>query len=553
MTSRKAHVRAFFGGDGTLAESDRAWLSIALGVAGCVYLSYLAIYSYPVHGAGLYLAIAEQISEHGYRLPRTIPHYTADGVPFAYPPLMFYVIAAFRDGVGIDPIALTRYLPGLITIAYLVPYYYTAKELLESPSHAGIATVLLFVTPVVLKWHLAAGGIVRAAAFLFVLTGLYTGLHLFKTGDRRWLLPSVVLFALTVLTHPVYATFFGLTYLLMFSFFDRSQRGIGHGVMVAIGGILLAAPWWWQVISMHGPTIFSTAARTHDGLGGGAPRLLESFVSPLLSLSHWPFYVLSVAGVLSLGRRRRFFLPIWLLSTGYVFVQDRLLYVAGSMAAAVFIVDVCLPTVRERFRVESNRRLVPLFVVVLLGCSVVGFSVLTTTDIELDGQTEHVLPAPYMDRQDQRAMTWVKHRTAPSARFVVLGDAAELFPFVTNRTSLISPWGVEWEGNAQFEYQKELYDSTSACSNAECLTRSLADAQFQPEYVYVPKGHYTIRRDDRTQSPRMRRSLVASKRYTLVFENRGVMIFRVVSSSEMAISLRIEAVSTSNATAQIRT
>ncbi|WP_458204588.1 ArnT family glycosyltransferase [Haladaptatus sp. NG-SE-30] len=517
----------FFSSDGSLADSDRAWLTVALGVAGGVYLSYLTIYSYPVHGAGLYLAIAEQISEQGYQLPRTIPHYTADGIPFAYPPLIFYLIAALTDGFGVDPISLTRYLPGLFTIVYLVPYYYIANEFLESPSHAGVATILLALTPVVLKWHLAAGGIVRAAAFLFVLTGFYTGIRLFKTGDRRWLLPSVALFTLTVLTHPVYATFFGLTYLLMFGFFDRSRRGFGYGAVVAIGGLVLAAPWWWQIVSMHGPTIFTAAAGTHDGLGGGLSRLYESFVSPFFSQSQWPFYLLSLAGVLSLGVRRRFFLPVWLLSTGYFFVQDRLLYVAGAMAAAVFLLDVGLPPIRARLEDDTQQQIVSLFVVFLLVGSVVGLGVLTTTDFESGVQTERMLPAPYMDNQDRHAMEWVKQQTAPSARFVVVGDAAELFPFVTDRTNLISPWGVEWKGNAQFEYHKELYDSTSACTTAECLTRSLGEARLHPEYVYVPKEHYTIRRDDHTQSPQMRRSLIASKQYTLVFENRGVMIFRV--------------------------
>lgn len=523
--SLKARVRVFFSTDGM--ESDGVWLSIAITVSMVVYLAYLAIYPFPAHGAGLYLAIAEQISAHGYRLPETIPYYTVDGVPFAYPPLMFYVIAVLHDTFGIDPISLTRYLPGLITVVYLIPYYYLAKEVLESPSQAGSATVLLAVTPVVLKWHLAAGGIVRASAFLFVLTGLYTGIRTFKGTDRRWLLPSIVLFALTILTHPVYTILFGLSYLLIFSFFDRSWTGLGLGASVAIGGIALATPWLWHVVSTYSISIFTAAAGTHDGLGGGLARLLDSFVDPLLSRTQWPLYSLSVAGVLYLAQRRRLFVPVWMILTGYLLGQDRLLYVAGAMAAAVFVCEVCLPIVRDQQGDDSRRRYISFFLLILVGGSIIGFGILTTADTATENRLEIHLPAPYMNQHDEHAMEWVTRHTDPSSRFVVLGDAAELFPFMTHRTSIVSPWGVEWKGSTQFERQRELYDSTSACKTADCLTQSLSNARLRPDYVYIPKGHYTIRRDDHIQSSRMRRSLVKSPEYTLVFENRDVMIYRV--------------------------
>ncbi|GAA5051452.1 hypothetical protein GCM10025751_26620 [Haladaptatus pallidirubidus] len=441
---------------------------------------------------------------------------------------MFYVIAVLRDAFSINPISLTRYLPGLITIAYLVPYYYVAKELLESPSQAGGATVLLAITPVMLKWHLAAGGIVRAVAFLFVLTGLFTGIQTFKEKNRRWLLPSIGLFALTILTHPVYMALFGLSYLLLVGFFDRSWRGVGLGALVAIGGIVLTAPWWWHIISTYGLSIFAAAAGTHDGLGGGIARLLDSFVDPLMSSTQWPFYFLAVAGVLYLVRDRRLFIPVWMVLTGYILSQNRFLYIAGAMAAAAFVFEVCLPVIRDQMEDDIHRRYIPLFLLVLLVSSVVGFGALMTTDSEpIEDRMETVLPAPYMDKHDRNAMGWVKRHTPPSSRFVVLGDAAELFPYITHRTSLVSPWGVEWKGSTQFKRQKELYDSTSACKTADCLTASLTDARLQPDYVYVPKGQYTVRRDDHTQSVRMRRSLMRSSEYTLVFENRGVMIYRV--------------------------
>ncbi|WP_233274826.1 hypothetical protein [Haladaptatus cibarius] len=142
----------------------------------------------------------------------------------------------------------------------------------------------------------------------------------------------------------------------MVGFFDRSWTGLGLGASVAIGGAALASPWWWHVASTHGLSIFTAAAGTHDGLGGGFARLFDSFVGPLLSSTQWPFYLLSVAGVSFLVRRRRLFISVWMALTGYLFTQNRLLYVAGAMAAAVFVCEVCLPVVREQVRIDNRGR-----------------------------------------------------------------------------------------------------------------------------------------------------------------------------------------------------
>ncbi|WP_231186618.1 glycosyltransferase family 39 protein [Haladaptatus sp. DYF46] len=517
-------------GDDTPVRSDRLWLGVALGVGTAVFVSYLLLYRYPAHGAGLYFAMGDQIRAHGSRMPHTISGYTANGVPFAYPPLVPYLIAVVRDTTGLDRITLARYVPGLLTVAYLVPYYYLARELLDSKSSAGIAAVLLATTPVALKWHLAAGGILRSVGFLFTLTGLYAGVRMYKDGAKRWFLPSMVLFGLTVLTHPVYTTFFGVSYLLLFLSFDRSRRGLVSGVAVAVGGIALASPWWVHVASVHGPGTFTAAAGTHAGLLGGIPRLLGSFVYPLFPSVDWPFYVLAFGGTVWLCYRRRFFLPVWLVTTGYLLRQNRFLFVPGAMAAAVLVVDVGVPMVQEKARTAvgtpSRRHLLPLLLLVCFGIAAVGSGAVTTGDAGPAVKKGGALPAPYMNEDDERAMEWVTRNTPRSARFVVLGDAAEWFPAFTHRTSLVSPWGVEWRGKERFERQKELYDTISACGNATCLSRKLATENVRPDYVYVPKGRYTIRRDDRVQSAAMRRTLVESEEYRLAYENDGVMIFR---------------------------
>ena len=43
----------------------------------------------PFNGGGLYYHFSETILENNFAYPRTIPYYTDNGIPFAYPPLLF--------------------------------------------------------------------------------------------------------------------------------------------------------------------------------------------------------------------------------------------------------------------------------------------------------------------------------------------------------------------------------------------------------------------------------------------------------------------------------
>ena len=211
---------------------DTVWLVGAVGVGLTVLLAYLLAHPHPTYEGGLFLQIVAEIRAHGYALPDRIPYYTDGGIPFAYPPLMFYVAAILVDVTGVDPVLLMLVMPGLVSTVALVPYYYVAKELLGSPRQAGVATLVFAVAPPVIQWHISAGGLVRAPALLVTLTGVYAGIRLFRDDERRWLPVGAVLFGLVVLSHPMYATFYGLTYLLFYAAFDRSVRGLLGGAAV---------------------------------------------------------------------------------------------------------------------------------------------------------------------------------------------------------------------------------------------------------------------------------------------------------------------------------
>lgn len=520
---------------------DFLWLAIALGVGGAVYIAYLNTHTHPAYEGGLYLQIAEEIVQNGYSLPKHIPYYLEGGIPFAYPPLMFYVIAVITDFTGVDPVSLELYAPGLVAIAYLIPYYFTAKELLGSSRKAGIASVFFAVTPPVLRWHISAGGIVRAPAVLFMLTGVYVGLKLFQTGKRRWVLPGTVLFTLTTLTHPVYMVFFGGTYLLLFGFYDRTWSGLFNGAIVAIGGVVLTAPWWIQIATTYGLDIYLTASGTHTGLTGGADRIVSRFVYPLWDMDVvTPFYVTAFAGGIYAVLRRRYFLPAWMVLASYVIGKQRFTFVAGSMLSAMLVMEVIVPVlstidINLEFGASTNRRkaisvvLAFVFVLGAIGTGVAfAGSGLNTTHSGSSTQPQTV------DNADLQAMSWIKNNTSSSADFVVLGDAAEWVPYYTERTVLVSPWGAEWTSTAGYYEEYELYRDLSSCSNVDCLRVLLGVAERQPDYLYISSDVYTVHGEESSPQRDLINSMTASDRYELQYKNRGVAVFNVNDQSQNA-------------------
>ncbi|WP_332900052.1 ArnT family glycosyltransferase [Haladaptatus sp. CMSO5] len=519
----------------TVTWTDVTWLSLAVLAAATVYVSYLATHQYPAYVGGLYIAISDAIVANGYALPERIPGYTVSGVPFAYPPFMFYVYAVIRDLFGVDAITLTRFIPGAVMTLIMVPYYFLARHLLDSKRQAGLAAIVFVGTPAVLRWHLSAGGIVRAPAFMIALVGAYTGIRLFQTGDRRWIVPGMALFGIQVLTHPTYTVFFAFSYLLAYAVFDRSFYGLVYGAIVAGGGILIAAPWWLQIFATHGPEIFLQASGTHHGLGGGWHRIYRQFIIPIKEKDIISVFYLAVFVAAGYALwKKRYFLAIWAIGASYLIGKDRFLFVGGAMLVAFLVYDGVLPAVKTFLSERTSRgdlyRGVSLALVALVMLTAVGTGVAFATST-LQTEYDHSAAQPAtMDDHDREAMQWMQSNTPQDATFVVMGDTAEWVPLFTERTILVGPWGVEWTTSHTYYWEVEYYKAISNCGSASCVTQLLAFGERQPDYLYVPKGDYTVRGKERHTELGMQDSLYEAPRYDLVYENEGVLIYKVAQS-----------------------
>jgi hypothetical protein len=500
-----------------VTHEDAPWLGAALGAGLLAVAVYLVTNPYPAYGAGLYLRIADAIAANGYAPPTRIGGYTAEGVPFAYPPLQFFVLAVLLD-LGADPVALAQFLPAVGVLAALVPVYLLARDYVCSRPAGAAAGVAVALNPQLLQWHVSAGGLVRAFAFCYALTAIYGGYRAFEHDSRRAVVVGALAFGATVLTHPTYSLFVVVGYLLLWAVRDRSLSGLTRGAAVGFGGAAIASPWLLWVTSTHGLDVLTGAAGTHGGIGGGAATIgLSATLLPLFGAG----YVLVV--------RRDYFLAAWAATAELLFAQPRFAFTVGSVIAAVVGVDVArrLPALDGTVSLPSmgsaDRRAVAAAACLLLA-SVAGGAYLAH---EMTLQSDPSTPE-FLDEEDAAAMAWAASETDPDATFVVLGDAAEWFPALADRTITVGPWGVEWRGPAAYETQLATFEAVSTCDGVECVERGVASVGADSEYVYLSKGTYTVRGHPEVTFGSLERSFAASPDWERAYENDGVVVFRAV-------------------------
>ena len=502
----------------------RRWAYLLVPVAAFlpVCLLYLYTHPYPALAGGLFLRMAETISESGYLLPDRIPYYTADGIPFGYPPLMFYVSAVLMD-LGVSRLSIARLFPVIPLTLALFSYYFFAESVLHRPRKAALAATVIGTSPAVLRYTLSAGGFVRATGLLFTVLGLFIGIRLFRRGSWTLTAAGAGLFGLTLLTHPKYTLFFGASYLVFYLWFDRTLSGLVRGVGVATGGLLIASPWWWSVGTNHGFDVFLRVSRTHGGIG--RVMWVYGFFDPFTSPpAMWPFLV--AVGGAYLVARRDLFLPAWFVATGVVTGNEEHLMLIGALIVARLMFDGIVPSVSSRWSsFETGSAAVTgaetafLFLVVTYSVGAAGLYV-------GEGQYTENDYMSFIHEDDLEAMEWARSETSRDASYVVVGDTAEWFPLFAQRTSLVAGRGSEWDERTNYTYMSNLSLELGSCLSAGCMTTLIENNDIDPDYVYLPRDGYVNNRHLMEKRwTYLRPDLNESPNYEFAFANDGVVIY----------------------------
>ncbi len=526
--------------------------AVLLGVAVRCY--HVLRHDFPLNDGGLFYTMARNLQANDYRIP-AFTTFNGGEIPFGYPPLAMYLAALADDLTPFGLMTLFRLLPMLATAGTVVAFALLARDLLRSRL-AVVAAVLVFAfTPRSFIWPLMGGGLTRSLGLLCAILALWAVHRMYARRDRRYLPLALLLSAATVLSHVETGWFLSFSIAIFWLTFGRYRQSILPSAVLALGTLLLTAPWWAVVIHNHGGLDPFLAAQESGGnaITDGGIRLYVGLSLARVVATSEPWYpllgTLGLLGAFVTVASRRYYLLGWWIA---IIVLDprafpTLVSLPVSLLAGIAVAELLVPGL-VRFAVNEDApgrnggnghrgsRLPPEFVRVVRSPAgfllavlfVFAFVGALVTKPGLAGEGYFLRPLSHGERD---VMAWVAEHTDPDARVLVVPRGSwetdkegEWFPVLAERLSVVTVQGYEWVPGGAFRERQEMYWAAYECGfrTTDCLDQWLRDyPQGEFTHIYVPRFEGV------QCCSTLTRSLNQDSRYTRVYEDDGGTIWEL--------------------------
>jgi hypothetical protein len=473
----------------------------------------------PVNDGGLFLQMTRDLQNNHFVLPHTTTYNNAN-IPFAYPPLGFYMAGAIRSLSKVSLLTLFAYLPAILSALAIFAFYFLALQFTGDKLKASLAALFYAMIPKSFDWAIMGGGVTRAPAICFSFLTLAFAYRLFTTKDARNILPTSIFAALLTLTHPeiTFQTAFSVFVLALF--FLRGRKSVLHSLVIIVAVVALTSPWWSTVLNRYGLAPFQAALGAH-------PRDLATSLLYLFQFNLSGEAILAVVAVLGLigllwdFRHHDFFLPAWI---GLSFLSDPRAAPFASLTPLILLAvkgfESTLKGLGESTPFE-NGFTSKFSRYVLFGTIAYLFLSGMIASMQFGNQFR-LLP------EERQALKWIMDNTPKDSRFLVLtGDAAlsdplsEWFPPLTERVSLVTVQGHEWTSDSPLIPNLKEYNRAQSCLNedADCLSG------WDFDYLYIRKIKPQKEGGVQGQVSLLEASLRESNEYSIVYDSDVAVIF----------------------------
>ena len=478
----------------TLSKDDQTklFLMIAILLGGIVRFMPVMMAGFPVNDGGMFYVMVEELKANHFLLP-AFTKYNLAGIPYAYPPFGFYVSALISSLLRIPALDVVRWLPPLVNTLSLLAFCLMSNEILRSRTQAALATLFYGLVPDSFGWAIMGGGITRSFGLLFLfLTITYANRLFTRTSGLPvplWVHAGLTaLFgALAFLSHPETGVQAAGACILLWLFRGRSRRTFFWSVAVALGVVVLTAPWWGTVLAQHGFAPFQSAMGSSDDGTFHLAQLLT------LQIGGGVFFNLTVAmgliGLLAVLASKRFLLPVWLALPFFVDPRSAggMALVPMSMLAALGFDQVLAPALLS-LRGKEGKWLSDRFVT--LSMLVIAFYLFFNSSVYGLG-----LAGASLSPADRETIAWVDKNISPESDFLLLTGEQysmkdpfqEWFPALTKQHSQTTLQGAEWTLDADFfPFYGELV-SLQRCTNVECIKAWDERTGLKHRYLLIKK------------------------------------------------------------------
>lgn len=484
---------------------------------------------FAINDGGMFAVMVDDLKASRYVLP-AFTTYNHLNIPFAYPPLGFYLGRIAGDIFNMDTIQVMRWVPAFFASLSIPAFYRLALRLLKNKYLASVSTLFFALMPRALSWFVMGGGLTRSPGQFFMLLTLATVIRLYEENRRGDIFLAGILGGLAVMSHPEAAVHTAVSAVFLWLMLSRKWTAFIHSIFVGLVVLVVTAPWWGTVIYYHGVGPLLNAAAT--GSKAAAVFHLIFFV-----FTEEPYATfIAVLGLIGIGHRlirRDYLLPLWMAIP--FFVEGR--SAAGpasiplAMLAAIGLVEVVLPALQlpvkkeaeQSDQVSTAERNIFLYVMLYLIFSIYQFGA--------------QLSAATLYPPDREAMNWVRGNTPEDSRFLVLtgttsvscDSVLEWFPALTGRKSLYTVQGTEWtEGKNFNNYVVSTY-AVQECltsDDSSCLDAAVSREEY--DFIYLSK---LLRVDNcgalafQRTFPYFLENMESEPQFNIVYETGGVVVY----------------------------
>lgn len=440
-------------------------LVIAFGIGGVVRFQFVSDVSYPINDGGLFYQMAEDLLDNGMRMPQYTTYNNAQ-IPYAYPPLAFYLVGLLKIASRQTLLELFRIVPLALCLLIILAFYAFARRLFSDRIKAALSVLFFALLPRTFEWFIMGGGVTRGLGFLFAILSLSFIWEIFRR-EAKWIniAGAILCSAACILSHPETALFVIFMAGVLFFFHRAGWSNVKSALVVAAGVIALCLPWIITVTSYHGLDPFLKAG----GTGHGEWLEIKNFLTLNFGIENEMFLpITSVLALIALFLKRdklTYYLSASIVMGYFLFPRSGpnfLTLLIAPLAAAGFY-ELSVLSGKEQHQggdftaaLETGikPRLILIFLIVYLSLGAFSFKFIAKRDQLI--MTDDLLEVySWLDGnagQDDKIMFYP---AAGAGRFWWNDFASEWFPALTSKANLTTVQGYEWKAG---EYQNRVAD-----------------------------------------------------------------------------------------------
>lgn len=506
------------------------FLIVAVLIGGYIRLFQVLQAPLPLGDGGMFYSMTQNLINNGFRLPAVIS-YNQLNVPNTYPPLGFYLTGWASSLLDLDLLDVFRVLPAIFSILTIPAFFLFARKITRTKSQLIIATLIFSLAPPSFDWLIKGGGITRAPAFLFSLLAL-TFIYKLYTEEKRFNLPAASFFsALVCLFHPQIALYTACSAIVFFLFLQRNRVGLQKTLIVGGGTLLFSSPWWLAAIIKFGFTPFVNAFTTGEYTFTSLIRYF--FGNTFSEIGLTTIGIFGLVGVFFYIYDRNYFITSWAVVSLLIDPRStpRNLTIVISICAGYALIK--LFSMFSRKIGEDGYDHLNIFTGKISGALLI---ILFCQWVFSAFYTSYTISKTYsLNSDDISAVDWIKQNTNPENHFLVLSGMipfddpfSEWLPSLTDRVSLATVQGKEWDTGKDFADAGEEFEAAQACyqKSAECIEDWERNFSENIDYIYIRENNELSDPDEGMYSSAITKALLSSNEYDLAFENDFVAILK---------------------------